>query len=159
MPLADLALDHGVLEWLWRGERAEHVRDVRPALAHPVGELFLGEVVGLHEELVRARRLDRVQVGALQVLDERELESIAHVLAHDRRDGRLAGGARREDAAVSGDELVAVAIPRYHYRLQDPMTPDGGGELLDPRRIELRARLLGVRHDLLERDLARGRGR
>src|SRR5258706_5883050 len=101
MSLADLSLEHRVLECLRCAEGAEHVRDVRAALPHPLAELLLGQVVRLHEQLVGARRLDRVEVSALQVLHERELEAIRDLLAYDRRDGRLARGARREDTAVA----------------------------------------------------------
>ena len=61
------------------------------------------------ELAVGARRLDRVEVLALEVLDERELELLAiGELADDRRDALQAGEPRGADAALAGDELVAV---------------------------------------------------
>src|SRR5260221_3149264 len=130
---------------------------MRPALSHPLAELLLGEVVRLHEQLVGARGLDGVQIGALEVLNERELEAVRDVLAHDRGDRCLSRGARREDTAVAGHQLVPVPLARYHYRLQDAVAADGGCELLDPFAVELRPWLLRVGRDLLERDLIRHR--
>src|SRR3979490_654010 len=111
MPLADLSLDHRVLERLRRGAGPQPGRDLRAALPPAFGELLLRQVVGLHQDLVRTRGLDRVEVGALQILDEGELETIAYVVADDSRDRRLAGDARGEDPSLAGNELVAVAIP------------------------------------------------
>src|SRR5258706_13668085 len=109
---------------------------MRPALPHPLAELLLGEVVRLHEQLVGARGLDRVQVGTLEVLHERELEAVGNLLTHDRRDGGLFRGARREHAAMASHELVAVPPARYHYRLQDAVAADGGCEPLAPFAVE-----------------------
>ncbi len=58
---------------------------------------------------------------------------------------------------MAGHELVAVALPRYHYRLQDAVPADRGRELVDPLAVELGPRLLRVRRDLLQGDLARRR--
>ena len=110
MTFTDTALEHGVLERLGRGERSQGIRDSRPRLAQTFSELLLREVVGLHEQLVPAGGLDRVEVGPLEVLDERQLKTIACLVADHRRDARPAGKARREDPAVSGDELVPIAV-------------------------------------------------
>src|SRR5947207_13669668 len=82
MALADLPLDHRILKSLRRTKRAQHVRDGRSGLSEALGQLLLGEGVGLHQQLVRARGLDRVEIGTLQVLDERELESVSDLAAH-----------------------------------------------------------------------------
>src|SRR5205823_13425200 len=66
MALPDATIDDGVLEGLRRREGAEGVRDGRTRLAKPLGELFLGQLVGLHQQLVGARRFDRVEAGALK---------------------------------------------------------------------------------------------
>src|SRR5207249_3130504 len=108
-----------------------------------------------HQELVRARRLDRVQVRPLEVLDQRELETIAHVVADDRRDRRLAGDPRGEHAAMARNEFVAVAVARDHYWLQNAVALDRGRELADAIGVEVRPRLLGIGTDALERDLRR----
>jgi len=122
--LSDLALDHRVLESLRGGERSQHVGYGGTGLSESFGELLLGEVVRFHHEYVGARGLDRIQVGALQILDERELETVPHLLADDRRNGRLPGEARGKDSPMSGDELVPVSIGRYHNRLQNAVAGD-----------------------------------
>src|SRR5258708_31624142 len=108
MALTDLPVLDRVLEDLRRREGAERIRDRGARLADPLGELLLGEVVRLHQQLVRARGLDRVEVGALQVLDERELEAVADLLAHDRRDRRLPRAPRGPDPAVAGAEPAPI---------------------------------------------------
>src|SRR2546428_1295077 len=111
------------------------------------------EFVRLQQQFVGAAGLDRVQVGALQVLAGGELEPVAHVLPDDGGDRGLSRRARGDDAAVSGDELVALALLRYHYRLQDTMPADRRGEFFDSRRNRVWARLLRGRRDPGQRDL------
>ena len=61
--------------------------------------------------LVAERFLDRVEVGALDVLDDRELERGAVVdVAHDDRDLRQPRALRRAPAAFAGDDLVAAGV-------------------------------------------------
>src|ERR1700738_4713758 len=155
MALADLSLEHGVLKRLRRRECSQHVRDLRAALPHALRDLLLREVVGLHQKLVGARGVDRVEIGPLKVLDEGQLEAIADIVADDRRDGGLARDAGSEHAAMPRHELVAVAGAGYHYWLQYAMPADRGCELIDSRGVELRPRLLRVRDNPLERDLHR----
>ena len=53
--------------------------------------------------------LDRVEVGALEVLDERELELVpVGELADDGRDPLQPGHLRGAHASLAGDELVAL---------------------------------------------------
>src|SRR2546428_2254909 len=119
MSLPDLSFEHRVLERLRCGERAQGIRHSGARLSEALRELFLCEVVGLHQELVGARGLDRVEVGALEVLDERELEVVGDLVTHDRWDGGLSGQPCGENPAVTGNQLVAVPLPGYHYWLQD----------------------------------------
>src|SRR5438552_6836929 len=156
MALADLALDHRILECLRGGESSEHVRDRRTRLTKSLGELLLREVVGLHHELVRTRRLDRVQVGPLQILDQRKLEAVPHLVANDRRYRGSPGEPGREDAAVSGHQLISITVGRYHYWLQDAVARDGCGEFGEALGVERRPRLMSVRPDEFEGNLVRG---
>ena len=155
MALADLPLEHCVLQRLRRGEGAKHVGDLRARLPHPFSDLLLREVVRLHKELVSARGLDRVEVGALEILHERELETVTHVVPNDGRDGRLARDARRQHATVAGHELVGVALPRNHYWLQHAVPGYRCRELGDAVGVEIGARLLRIGADPLERDVRR----
>src|SRR5258708_29970147 len=89
------------------------------------------------------------------VLREGGLEPVPHVIAHDGGDRGLPGDARGEDAAVSGDELVPVGVPRYHNWLQHPKGLDRRRELGDRLLVEVLPGLLAVGLDLLRRGLER----
>ena len=87
-------------------EQPERVGDGRPGPPDPLGDLVLGEPELVDQLAVGERLLDRVEVGALDVLDEGELELVAvGELADERRDPLEAGqrrgaqrGARRRRA-------------------------------------------------------------
>ncbi len=70
-------------------EEAKGVRDRRPVLADPFGDILLRQAEVLAQVPVRLRLLERGQVPALDVLDEREEEVVAvrDALAHE--DGHL----------------------------------------------------------------------
>ena len=72
--------------------------------------LPIPSVPELWPNMKAAGRLDRVEIGPLEVLHERELEAIAHIVPDDRRDRRLAGDARSEHASMTCYELVAIAL-------------------------------------------------
>ena len=90
-------------------EEAERVRDGRACRADAIRDVLLAEPELLDQLAVGFRRLERIEILALEVLDEGELELLAiGELADDRGDafetGRL-GGAQ---PPLAGDELVAV---------------------------------------------------
>ncbi len=94
-------------------EQAQGVRDRGPALADPGGHLLVGELELLDELLVGRRLLERVEVGAVEVLDHRLLERRGVVEHSDeRRDCGEAGPAGGPPPALAGDELVPVAVER-----------------------------------------------
>ncbi len=65
-------------------------------------------------------RLDRVEILALEVLDQRELELVAvGELADDGRDALEPGRWRGPQPALAGDELVAVDRLGHEDRLED----------------------------------------
>ena len=113
------------------------------------------------ELAVRERLLDRVEVGALHVLDERDLELVAiGELADERGDVVEAGEARRAHATLAGDELVAVEGLRDEDRLEHAVLADARRELLERRRRRSGAAgWCGFGRDAGERDLGRPRPR
>ena len=155
MPLGDLPFNDSVLKSLGRCKGSQHVGDGRSGFAQSLSELLLGEVIRFHQELVRARGLDRVQIGALEVLDERELEAIPYLVTHYRWDRGFPGESGREDAPMAGDKLVASAVRRYHNRLQNAVARDGRRELGKAFGVESRPRLMTIRPYKLKWDLAR----
>ncbi len=85
-------------------QQAERVRDGRAGLADALGDPLLRQAELVDELAVGERLVDRIEVRALDVLDERDLELIAvGQLADERGDPLEAGEARRADAALAGD--------------------------------------------------------
>src|SRR5262245_22205075 len=108
----------------------------------------------LDEASQPAGLLDRVEVGALQVLDEAEhkLLVVARLAADDRRHGVKTREPRRAPAALAGDELVAIGQPAYEQRLEHAVQSDRFGELAQRFGVETGADLLTRRPDLVDRD-------
>ena len=158
--LGDPALADGLLDGRVEVEEAQRVRDGRAGLADALGHLFLGEAELVDQLAVGMGLLDRIEVLALDVLDEGELELVARrELAHDRRHPLEPGQLRCPDAALAGDELVAVERLGDEDRLDDAVVADARREALELRDVEALARLVRVPADARDRDLARGRDR
>ena len=127
---------------------------VAARLADALRDALLGEPELVDQLAVGERLVDRVEVRALDVLDERDLELVAvRELADERGDAleaREAGGAH---AALAGDELVAVEGLGDEDRLEHAVLADARRELLERRVVDAAARLVRVRRDARERDL------
>ena len=83
------------LDLLREPQQPQTVRDRRAILADPLRKLFLRPREFRQKLLIGLRRLDRVQVLAQEVLDERELDALrVRRLAHHRDVGPLPGRAR-----------------------------------------------------------------
>ena len=137
-------------------EQAQRVRDRRARPADALRRSCSWVKPELVDELaIGERLLDRVEVRALEVLDERDLELVAvGELADDGRDPLEAGRDRgRADAALAGDELVAVERLGDEDRLEHAVLADARGELVEARLVDASARLVRVRPDPRERDL------
>src|SRR5947207_6707106 len=109
-------------------EESKGVCDGRAGTPNARGEILLREGELVDQLAIGARRLDRVEILALQVLDQRQLELLAiGKLANDRRDPLEAGHPRGTDASLAGDELITVDRLGHEDRLDDAV-------LLDARR-------------------------
>lgn len=83
----------------------------------------------------RVGDFDRVEVLALDILDERDLhEAVISEFLHDDRNFLESGNAGGAEAALSGDELIAIACAADDERLDDAVFADGLGELLETFR-------------------------
>ena len=80
---------------LGQGQQPQQVGDVAAALAERLGQPLLGVAEAVHQLAVALRLLERVEVGALDVLDDRELE---HLGVGERRAPPPAARARRRAA-------------------------------------------------------------
>ena len=90
-------------------EQPHPVRDGRLRPADPLRDLAEREPELVDQERAGPRLLDRGELLAGDVLDEREQERVAVVrLAHERRHRRQAGLARGAPAPLAGDQLPAA---------------------------------------------------
>ena len=91
-------------------EQPQPVRDRRLRAPDPLGDVAERERELVDERRVGARLLDRRQLLAGDVLDQREEERVPVVgLPHDRRHRRHARLARGAPAPLAGDQLPAAA--------------------------------------------------
>ena len=93
-----------------QAQQPDVVGDRRAILADGGRDRFLRQLQFVGQPPVRLRFFDRIQIVALDVLDERDLQQlIVGDLADDDGDLEQAGALRRAPAAFAGDDLVAVA--------------------------------------------------
>ena len=149
---------HQRLHRLGQLQQPHHVGDMRPALADDLRHLLLRVIALLHQRDVAGRLLDRIEVGALHVLDDGEFERL-HVGRLDDRDRHLvqAGALRRAPAPLAGDDLVVVrrAGCAHHDRLDDAALLDRLGELVEFGLGEIAARVARIGLEIFDRRAAR----
>ena len=98
-------------------------------LPDPARDLVVGQAEVLDELLVRGGLLERVELVAVEVLDERLLERGGVVgLADQRRDRLEADPPGRPPAALTRDQLVAVAHRAHEHRLEHADLADRVGQ-------------------------------
>ena len=85
--------------------------------------------------VVHRRLVERREVLALEVLDDRDLErGVVVDLLDEGRDRLEAGGLRRAPAALAGDELELAVVERPDEDgLEDAVLADGRGKLVERR--------------------------
>ena len=89
----------------------------------------MGQLEILDELLIRGRFLDRVEVGTVEILDERVLQRRVVVgVPYERRDGLEADPAGGPPSALARDELVLVAHGTHKHRLEEADLADRLGE-------------------------------
>ena len=128
--------------------------------ADGAGCRLVGQAEFLGQALDAARFLERVEVLALHVLDQRHRRRrlVGHV-AHQHRHALEAGKAGGADAALAGDDLEAVggaAIDAAHeHRLHHALDLDALGQLVQAGFVHAGARLVAAGLQLLERQRSR----
>ena len=140
-------------------EESKVVGDARTVDAHTLADGFLRRA-RIGKRPVGVGELDRVEVVPLDVLHDRELETVPGLDVGDHGgDGLESRGATGAPAALAHDQLVAaIRGPTHDDRLQDAMSGDRLRELRQVIAVEHPAGLIGVRDDGVDRDL-RGSGR
>ena len=142
--LAELAGLEQLQRLVGQLEQADQVGDGGAAAADPARQLLFGQAELLDQGGAGARLLDRVEVLADHVLDQRRLQALGFgLVADDRRhllQPGLLGGA---PAALAGDQLVAaVGEGADEQRLDDAAGLDRGGQGGQRLRVEVGPRLV-----------------
>ncbi len=148
---------HQVLDLRRRAGEPQSVLEVALVLAELLGEATDAVAVLLDHPVVHHRFLERREVLALEVLDDRDLEGGVVVQLFDEgRDRGEPAGLGRAPAPFAGDELVPTRVVDRpdEDRLQDAVLADGSRELVEGRLLEPRPRLGGIGIDPLDRDVA-----
>lgn len=107
----------------------------------------------IHQLLIGFTLFDRVQVFALQILDQRHLCHGSVIIGRNDRRHRLEPcEVRRPQTTLAGDELilkVAVLVTVTHRdRLDQSFFLDGSRQIFQRLKIKLAARLPGIGMDL-----------
>jgi hypothetical protein len=141
-----------------QAQEAHRVGHRRAILADPRRHLLLRQPELVDQPVIGRRLLDRVEVGALQILDQRALERLAGVdVLHHHRDLHHPGALRRPPPPLAGDEQVAAAVPRPHHQRHDhAVRLDRRRQLVELGLAEVPPRLLRARVDVLDRRLEVG---
>jgi hypothetical protein len=109
---------------------------------------------------ITLRLFDRVEVGALDVLDDRDFQHLGIVeVPHDDGDLVNLGPLRGPPAPFAGNDLIAVArrAGPDDQRLDDTLFADRGGQLLQRVFGKGAARLIGIGVKLFDRKPLFGR--
>ena len=143
LPLAEVAEDFAV-----ELQETDEVGDAGAGLAEAIGDRFLREVEVAHQRGHADGLVDRVEVGPLQVLEERQ-HGAGGVTGFDdaHRDELLAELLEGAQATLAGDELVATLDLTHDDGLEQPLGADGLSEFLDGGLVELFTRLVRVGDD------------
>ena len=138
MALADRPLGQRPPRRRRQAEQPQRIGHRGAALAYPLRELLLGQPVLVQQLPVGGRRLQRPQVLALQVLDQRPLQPLARggrLLDH-RRQRAQPGQPRRPPAPLAGHQHVAAVLAaRHHHRLQHPVLAQRVGQYAIARQV------------------------
>ena len=149
----ELAFDHELFHFIGEIRETEHIGDVGAAFADLGRHLLLRQPIMIHQLLIGFTLFDRVQVFALQILDQRHLCHGSVIIGrNDRRHCLEPCEVRRPQTALAGDELilkVAVLVTVAHRdRLDQSFFLDGSRQIFQRLKIKLAARLPGIGMDL-----------
>ncbi len=101
--------------------------------------------VALDQLAVALGLFERVEVLALDVLDQRQLGGRQFIdVADDRRDRMEPRPLRRPPATLAGDDQIAVVVGPKQDRLEHAALADRFCEFVERLLVELHPRLIGV---------------
>ncbi len=158
MTRAQLTFGDHRLDLIGQRQKPHRIGDVAAAFAERAAELFLRVTEFLDEPAIALAFFDRVEVLALDVLDQRDLGRAAIVhLADDHRNLVQLRRLRCTPAPLAGENLVASRIRRiaaHEDRLQNAFLAHRLGQGFEILGIEMPPRLEPARLHLLDRQRA-----
>jgi hypothetical protein len=154
--LREVALGEHLEDLVGEVEQPDQVRDRRAGAAQAAGQVLLREPQLLDQRRARSRLVDRVEVLARHVFDQRRLHPRRLVLvAQERRDLGQPGLPGRAPATLARDQLIAAVGEGPHdHRLDHAGLGNRLCQGRDRVRVDATARLLRVGPDQLDGDLA-----
>ena len=143
------------LDRLRQLQQAQRIADVAAALADDPGDVLVAVTVLARQRLIAAGLFQRIEIAALHVLDDGELERLA-VGRFERHDRNVvqAGALRRPPAPLAGDDLVGILRPAHrphHDRLDDAALLDRCRQVIELRLGEMPARIARIRLEIFDR--------
>src|SRR5215207_7749918 len=137
---------------------AEDILHGLARLSQPCSKFLLGKVLLFHSSLIRFGLVDRIEVLALHVLSDRDLDTLIPAL-HNSRNLGLAQASEGFKATLAGKQDVSLvaAFWRLHNSngVDETKRMDRIRELLEPLRVHALTRLVRVRCDVRNIDLPR----
>src|SRR5262249_31064625 len=131
------------------GQR-QGVRDVWAAVSEQVCDLAMAVCMAFDQSGQGLRFLERCQVLALEVLDQRDFQGIA-ALAHDGRQTIEPRETGCPEAPLSGQELIALPVTPDNDGLEQAALENRGGELDQLPLGKVLPGLLWIGFDRVER--------
>ena len=155
MPRRKLALAEKFLNFIGQSKQAHKIGDVTAALAEHLGQLFLRMSEFFHQLTITGSLFHGVQIGALDVLDDRDFQNFGIVeIPHQNWQFVQFGHLRRAPAAFAGDDLVFARRTRtmaHDQGLDDTLFANRRGKFLKVILGKAATRLFRVGMDLLDR--------
>jgi hypothetical protein len=137
-------------------KETQHVCDGGAILADSARDLFLSQAEFANQSLIRLRFFHRIEVFALQVLNERDLQDgvisrFANQSGYFRKTRQLG----RPPAPLSGDQLKEAVFKRPDYdRLNDTVLTNRDAELIEHLLVKVFSGLVGVRQNAFDVNFA-----
>jgi hypothetical protein len=148
-PLGQVCLDFRV-----EFHKAHRIGNSGPAFADALGDLFLSQAEFLGKTAVSGGFLEGVQVGPLEVLDQRQLQDfLIGGFADNDRGLAQADFEGCAHTALTGDEFVFSTRQSDDQGLDDTPLSNGIHQVTELVISELGTGLKWARHDLVEPDL------
>ena len=155
MSCGDLLFEEELLSLFRKIEKAQGIGNGRSALRNGLSYLRLGHTFALHETFVAIRFFDRIQIGALDVLNERSLKCFRVISEPEANGDRFHTKAPAcLPATLARDDLITIACLANKNGLEQTMALDRVCKLFDLFWFEICTRLVGIGMNLREQDLA-----